>query len=332
MQGSELRKIGVEAVIFCFSGRESGNLSDQIHIPLGSVGPVGKERRIGALVQLASKESVDVLYVRRELWHPAYKKMMSAIPTVVEINTLEREEYKLTLPLWRRMYASLTNQCWYKYPAGYVSVTKELARNLPIGRPVEVISNGIPQSYPVKASLPQGPHLFFSCTGSYPWHGIDKFVTMARMFPDWEFSFVGEFPDELQGRIPSNLKCHGRLTSGDADKLLETANIGVGTLALHRKGMTEACPLKLRSYLAYGLPSIIAYTDTDFSGEHPFICEIKNTEENIIAEQEKIRAFVMANYRQRVKWRDVEFASEAEKARLRAGLFRKVLVGSEIKG
>ena len=45
------------------------------------------------------------------------------------------------------------------------------------------------------------------------------------------------------------------------ERFYETADVGVGTLALHRNGMNEACPLKTRQYLACGLPIVYAHTD-----------------------------------------------------------------------
>lgn len=47
-------------------------------------------------------------------------------------------------------------------------------------------------------------------------------------------------------------------------------NVGVGTLALQRKGITEASPLKVREYLSRGLPVIYNYEDTDLDGDESF--------------------------------------------------------------
>jgi hypothetical protein len=283
---------------------------------------VAKERQVGKLVQRMIIAGVDVAYVRREQWHPAYRRMMRAIPTVAEVNTDDRAEFKLTKSFIRRLYASFTARCWREYPAGYACVTNDLATLVPSGKPVAVISNGIPTpteeiSGVTERGIQKCPHLFFSCTGRYAWHGLDKYLTMARLFPEWQFSFAGDFPEEWRKDAPLNLKIHGKLSAADADKLLLSANIGVGTLAFHRMDMHEASILKVRSYMAAGLPSIIAYRDTDFSKNFDFICEIANTEDNIQRDKEKIRSFVLANYQRRVPWEKVSFASESEKARLR---------------
>lgn len=68
-------------------------------------------------------------------------------------------------------------------------------------------------------------------------------------------------------------------------------NIGIGTLALHRKGMKEASPLKVREYLAYGLPVILGYKDTDVDGKD-FVLNIGNYELNVNENKQQITDFV----------------------------------------
>ena len=323
LQASELRKIGARALIFSFTGQGSDALADHIHIPLSK--GVSKEKQLRSLVEKMAQAAVDVGYVRRELWHPAYRTLMRYIPTVAEINTLDSAEYRLTMPLPRRIYAAVSALFWQRSPGGFVSVTHELAKALPRRKPRAIISNGIAESFPTPVPASPKPHLFFSGTGSYSWHGIDKFLALARSFPDWDFSIAGEDAANLGVNVPANVKCHGKLSSRAADDLLAKANIGVGTLALHRKNMEEACPLKLRSYLAYGLPSIIAYRDTDFTGNFDFICQISNTEDNVVRGKEKIANFVTANFNRRVAWDEVKFASEAEKARQRYDFFKQIV-------
>jgi hypothetical protein len=325
-QSAELQAVGARSVIFSFTGPGSDKLKTHVHVPLEP--GHSKEKQLKKLVEKVLQSDTEIVYVRRELWHPSYCSLMRGRATIAEINTLERSEFKLTMSLARRMYAAVTARFWRIYPAGFISVTHELAAAaVPRNKPKAVISNGIAGPRRRNNSVPEGPHLFFSCTGSFAWHGIDKFVTMARMFPDWQFSFAGELPRELHRALPSNFKHHGQLSAEEADRLLESANIGVGTLALHRKAMNEACPLKLRSYLAFGLPSIIAYRDTDFTGNFPFIGQISNTEHNITAEKGKISRFVLENYASQVPWEEVQFASEAEKARLRLRFFEQILRG-----
>ncbi|HEX7860741.1 MAG TPA: hypothetical protein VF773_10470 [Verrucomicrobiae bacterium] len=326
MQAAELRKLGARAKIFSFSGKGTDQLPDHVHLPLNGGGWFAKERQLAALIDKMRVEGITAAYLRRELWHPCYRKLMSSIATVAEVNSDERAEFKLTMSLPRRVYATLTAGHWRKFPSGYACVTNDLTACIPKDKEFAVISNGILNAVQVPPASTEKPHIVFSATGEYAWHGKDKFVAMARLFPEWDFSFIGDLSDELRQQTPANLKIHGRLPAAEADRLLLSGNIGVGTLAFHRMGMKEASILKVRSYMAAGLPTIIAYKDTDFSNGFDFICEISNTEDNIVRDKEKIRSFVLANYKRRIPWEQVKFASESEKARLRYDLLQRAVV------
>jgi hypothetical protein len=68
---------------------------------------------------------------------------------------------------------------------------------------------------------------------------------------------------------------------------------------LHRVGLHEASPLKSRECLAFGLPLILAYKDTDLDVDDlDFLLRIPNTEDNIQTHGQLIRDFA---YRMRGK-------------------------------
>ena len=330
LQAQLLRELGHNVRIFSFS-KAGASLSTAKHFAFPLVPGKSKETQLRQLVRKLIESQPDVAYLRRELWHPSYKRLMQSVPTVAEINTDEVREFSLTMPFLRRIYASLTHRLWEKHCAGFVAVTYELARNVKAKVPVTVIANGIAAANTNPASngkTATKPHLFFSCTGGYSWHGIDKFVSLAKEFPEWQFTFAGDLPPEWSSySAPANLTAHGRLSAAAADQLLADANIGVGTLGLHRKGMAEACPLKVRTYLSYGLPSIIGYHDTDFSQPLPYICQLPNEESNVLKHRDQIAEFVGRNFQSRVPWEQVRFASEEAKAARRAEFFGQVASG-----
>ena len=74
-------------------------------------------------------------------------------------------------------------------------------------------------------------------------------------------------------------------------ELYKKMDIAIGTLALHRKKMEEASPLKVREYVAYGLPVIIGYIDIDLNNEE-FILNIGNYEENVVESIDAIVKFI----------------------------------------
>lgn len=49
-------------------------------------------------------------------------------------------------------------------------------------------------------------------------------------------------------------------------KRLSSWSVAVGPLASHRKGLSEAAPLKVRDYISLGIPTLVNYTDTNLDG------------------------------------------------------------------
>ena len=69
------------------------------------------------------------------------------------------------------------------------------------------------------------------------------------------------------------------------------SDVALGSLALHRNKMEETSSLKVREYLAYGLPVILAGRDSDFRTEVPFILRLPNCEGSLTPYVELVRSF-----------------------------------------
>jgi hypothetical protein len=70
----------------------------------------------------------------------------------------------------------------------------------------------------------------------------------------------------------------------ELESYFERVHLGVGTLALHRKNLTEAASLKVRDYAARGLPFMLAYHDKDVEqneGLLPFRLRLEEGEEPV---------------------------------------------------
>jgi hypothetical protein len=114
------------------------------------------------------------------------------------------------------------------------------------------------------------------------------------------------------------MRVHPPLSRKEFEPLLARADAAIGTLALHRKAMQEACPLKVREYLAHGLPVVIAYEDTDFVGEDTwFLLRLPNEESNVDHHAADVRAFVERVRGRRVARSEVDgrIGSEAKERR-----------------
>jgi hypothetical protein len=134
-----------------------------------------------------------------------------------------------------------------------------------------VIPNGIDVSeYKMRKNGTTGsekPRLVFIGTPQHPWHGIEIILVLAeRTKEELEFHVIGEHFKDKQN-LPNNLKSYGYLETEEYRDLIANCDIGIGTLALNNAGIEEASPLKVREYVAAGLPIIIGYNDTAFIGK-----------------------------------------------------------------
>jgi hypothetical protein len=201
--------------------------------------------------------------------------------------------------------------------SGVVAVSGELATS---SRSRLVLGNGLDAGdvplFPAPANA--RPRIAFIGSPRQPWHGVDKIVELARLLPDLDVDVIGPRREEIEG-ASSNVYGHGVLPPSQYRLLLERADAAVGTLALHRKRMGEASPLKVREYLLSGIPTMIAYDDTDLREiDAPWLLRLPNVEENVRDNVEAIHAFVKQSRGLRVPRADVEHRLDSrEKERLR---------------
>ncbi|MFH0815922.1 MAG: hypothetical protein V1934_03795 [Methanobacteriota archaeon] len=241
----------------------------------------------------------DILYLRFVWLHPYVAKIFATYPSVMEINSNDYVEVRPYLEK-RREYGKLifylfTRRSLYRRLTGYIYLSEEFRVLFSRYRkPGIVISNGIALSeYQVyEPPRNQRPRIIFIGSPDQRWHGVDKIELLARKMPGWDFDIIGsEAPRGVAG-VPANIKYHGRLDKEEYSRIIRGADIAVGSIAVHRNGVDEASPLKVREYLAHGIPTIIGYKDTDFPDGAPFILRLPNTESNVEDNLEAIKKFV----------------------------------------
>lgn len=178
--------------------------------------------------------------------------------------------------------------------AGIIAVTEELrvleqasAPDLPS----IVIGNGIDtstQDAHGPSSFDDGRlRLVWACSEFAPWQGLDRLLTALlarRSGPVVELALAGRLTPEQNERVERagstllKIHRHGLVDQASLDKLLRSAHLVVGTLALHRKHMREACPLKVREAVARGLPVITSCLDPDLPASLPGIMHLPGGE------------------------------------------------------
>jgi hypothetical protein len=248
------------------------------------------------------------------------------VPLVLEINTDDLREYRMSSRV-RNTYNRLTRGFLLRAASGLVFVSAELSQ-LPqydrFGKPHVVIGNGIRlEDYPERSPPHNShPHLVFLGNDRQPWQGIEDILALADVKIDWFFDLVGVSAGPC-GR--PNVACHAMMSRDEYEQILAHADMAIGTLALYRKGSNESSSLKVREYLAYGLPVIIGCKDTDFPLPVPFILQLPNRQGSLVSEVAAVEVFVSQWMGKRVDREDVLQIDVEAKERKRLSFLEEML-------
>ena len=281
-----------------------------------SSGKVGTElNRIAAakeMIETIRRYHPDLIYLRYSIYvYPAHR-LMDIAPVIEEINTNDLTQHEGLGGVYS-LYNRLTRGIFLRRVHGLVTVSRELALSsafAPYRRPTRVIANGCTlDDFPqLPAPANKAPRLVFIGNPGYVWHGIDKLIDLSCRHSDILIDIVGY--DKIPGveRLPENVTLHGYLSRREYQQVLASADVAISSLALHRIHLAEASPLKSRECLAFGLPLVLAYVDTDLhEADCDFLLKIPNKEDNIQTHAQSIRDFA---YRMRGRRADREFLQD----------------------
>lgn len=297
-QIAEWTAMGHEVELFCLAPLPPDGTREP-YVP-GVIFPFrgarGRTKATVALARAIRLRSPDVVYLRYDLFLPPLAPCLWPLPIVIEINTDDRRETRLDgWAGW--LYNEVTRGITFRASAGLICVTHELARARSVarfGKPTVVIGNaGRPATtaeVPARADHRLAGVMLVGYMAE--WAGVDKLHVLAEAFPDVDVHVVGEVGEQPQPAF-ANLHFHGRLEREEYQRILALCDFGIGPLALYRKGMDEASPLKVREYLSHGLPVLLAHDDTDFPGPLPwYLLQITNDEGNVASAREEISAWI----------------------------------------
>ncbi len=170
---------------------------------------------------------------------------------------------------------------------GIIGVTSEIASyeyNL-IRRdiPYFTLTNSIRvQNYPLKKSTRTANDLLrMLYVGSHTasWQGLDRILAGMSAFKDdtkLELHIAGILDADIAKLIESlhlrdRVIVHGYKTDRELDCLFDLCDLAIGTLGMHRKDLVYGSTLKVREYMARGIPFIISYKDEDIAQNFPYI-------------------------------------------------------------
>lgn len=107
------------------------------------------------------------------------------------------------------------------------------------------------------------PEVLFVASHFFNWHGLDLLLAqLSDSQENFRLHLVGNLDpaDRERAQADERVVLHGHQNNDYIDALTERCWVGLSSFSLGRKGMAEACTLKVRQYLKAGLPV--------FSGHH----------------------------------------------------------------
>lgn len=192
----------------------------------------------------------------------------------------EIQELKLVRKGWKGIIASfaekLTGYISLKQVKGAICVTQDIAiyQKNRANLKTFLYPNGINLSsinVTEDKRIDNEINIVFMCGTFSPWHGLD--LLLDSVLENLEFIQTNNVKIHLIGKVLEKeldfikmnklpIILYGLLSSEEYIKVLKKCDIGVDSLALNRKQLSEASALKVREYLAFGLPIYSAYKDT----------------------------------------------------------------------
>ena len=329
------RDLGHEVGLFVISPDDDAAWADVEPAPMARRFQNRGLRRLGDLMPLRRAIEAwraDLTFFRLTPYYPGVRALMDKIPTVVEINIDDRHVSRRAHTPAKRLYHMLTRSHTLRGAAGLTVITPQLGRlDSRRGRPMWISGNGITlaeHAAPDTAPRNDAPHALFIGTGGLEWHGVDEIVALAARLGHWRFDIVGYAASDVTAPVPGNVHLHGPLTSDRYLPMLRRADVALGPAALHRAGIDEACPLKVREYLANGLPVISTYRDPDLD-DAPFVLELPNVAGSLVDNVPQIEAFLETWRGRRVERGDVRHLDMTIKEAERLDFFARIIAATQ---
>jgi glycosyltransferase involved in cell wall biosynthesis len=244
---------------------------------------------------------------------PTFLNFVRRQPVFTEHHSKELEEIALNYglkPFVRRIMETTYGPHILRATHGIIGVTDEIRRYEldRAGRklPSLVLPNGISlEGIPFKPpSVFNGKsfRLAFVSSQFAPWHGLDRLLEGLRIWrsrsPLLTLHLIGRLTPAQKATIQrmglaEMVRIHGVLYGSDLDEVLSGCHLAIGSLAVHRNGLREACVLKVREYTARGLPFVIAYDDPDLPAGLPWVLKIP-------ADESPVEIDALVNFAQEV--------------------------------
>jgi hypothetical protein len=251
---------------------------------------------------ITSSDTSTILYLRYPLpilMMPHDLLSQRKCKIVFECNSIEINEEKRSRSYFSYFWEIIFGKGFRKHCDAIIGVTDEithyqLSRSGNLNKPHLTLGNGFDvDSVPLRQPPPyNGSNLNILCVATVSfWHGIDRVIKGIAQYKgplniQLHIVGIGAELGNLKNLISSlkvtnHIVFHGFKSGKDIDILFNQCHIAVGSLGIHRKGLTMTSELKSREYCARGIPFIIACSDRDFPGDFSYILRLPADESPI---------------------------------------------------
>ena len=233
--------------------------------------------RIEYYLWLLKQKDVDVILIRYSV-HDIFQLiflLLSKKPVYLVHHTLEEAELNMNKTIIgkiRYFAEKIIGRFCIRYCYGVIGVTNEIIKyEIERGGILNKISYLFPNGVNVINSFegiekPKSEikKILFIASEFSEWHGLDLiFLDMKSNKDNFELHLVGKLLPEDYGYAvqDSRVILHGVKNREFIEKISAECHIALGSFALERKNMNEACTLKVREYLTLGLPVYSGHKD-----------------------------------------------------------------------
>jgi glycosyltransferase involved in cell wall biosynthesis len=144
------------------------------------------------------------------------------------------------------------------------------------------------------------PTLAFVASEFSPWQGLEDLLeALERHESPLRVDVIGGLSDEQRdrcARVPG-VVAHGMLGGDDLDQVMRRAWVGLAPLRADSQGLTQTCSLKVRDYLAAGVPVVSGQADV-LPADFPFFRLVGTDIEAILAAAHEWRSVDRATVRE----------------------------------
>lgn len=272
----------------------------------------------------------DLVYIRQNIWYPGLIGAIRNYKVILELNSVDFLEMNFYSSLKKRVYLYGKDKI-LNITSGLIAVTPDILKFYEdYNIPNEVVSNGINLNRftnikKVNNLTNSTVNFVFVGSKNMEWHGLDKVFKLAEFFPDYIFNIVGYEKEDFAELNLNNIKFHGWMEKDRLEDLYLKCDFGIGSFSNHFVGKKIDSTLKVREYLAYGLPVILGHHDVDFTNVE-FVYKATDDNHNL-NDKKNILDFINQYRDYIVSKKDLKKIDSEIKEKQRLDFFLKIIKG-----